>query len=70
MGRINASVRVTEIGAVLLGTVVAGYIGETIGLRATLWAGVGLSLLAAVALVLSAVRAVRHIPETAVEILA
>ena len=70
LGRINASVRVTEIGAVLLGTVVAGYIGETVGLRETLWAGVGLSLLAAVALALSPVRAVRRIPNTTVEVLA
>src|SRR5215208_3657021 len=69
LGRINASVRVTEIGAVLLGTVIAGYIGETVGLRETLWAGVGLSLLAALALALSPVRAVRRIPETAVEVL-
>src|SRR5215216_3301156 len=68
LGRINASVRVTEIGAVLLGTIVAGYIGETVGLRETLWAGVGLSLLAAVALALSPVRVVRRIPETAVQV--
>jgi MFS family permease len=68
LGRINASVHVTEIGAVLLGTVVAGYMGETVGLRETLWAGVGLSLLAAVALALSPVRAVRSIPETVVEV--
>ena len=68
LGRINASVRVTEIGAVLLGTVVAGYIGETVGLRETLWVGVGLSLLAAVALALSPVRAVRRIPEMPVEV--
>src|SRR5688572_10491720 len=64
LGRINASVHVTEIGAVLLGTVVAGYIGETVGLRETLWLGVALSVLAAVALALSPVRAVRRIPET------
>jgi MFS family permease len=68
LGRINASVRVTEIGAILLGTVIAGYIGETVGLQETLWAGVGLSLLAALALALSPVRAVRRIPETAVEV--
>jgi MFS family permease len=68
LGRINASVRVTEIGAVLLGTVIAGYIGETVGLRETLWVGVGLSLLAAVALALSPVRAVQRIPETMVEV--
>jgi MFS family permease len=69
LGRINASVRVTEFGAVLLGTVIAGYIGETVGLRETLWLGVALSLLAAVALALSPVRAVRRIPETVVEVL-
>jgi MFS family permease len=68
LGRINASVRVTEIGAVLLGTVVAGYMGETVGLRETLWVGVALSLLAAVALALSPVRAERRIPEMAVEV--
>ena len=57
LGRVNASVRVTEFGAVLLGTIIAGYIGETVGLRETLWLGVGLSLLAAVALALSPVPA-------------
>src|SRR5919112_189884 len=62
LGRVNASVRVTEFGAVLLGTVIAGYIGETVGLRETLWLGVALSLLAAVVLALSPVRAVRRIP--------
>ncbi len=70
LGRVNASVRVTEFGAVLLGTVIAGYIGETVGLRETLWLGVALSLLAAAALALSPVRAVRRIPESAVEVLA
>jgi hypothetical protein len=68
LGRVNASVRVTEFGAVLLGTVIAGYIGETVGLRETLWLGVALSFLAAVALALSPVRAVRCIPESAVEV--
>ena len=68
LGRVNASVRVIEFGAVLLGTVVAGYIGETVGLRETLWLGVALSVLAAVALALSPVRAVRRIPETPIEV--
>jgi predicted MFS family arabinose efflux permease len=68
LGRINACVRVTEIGAVLLGTVVAGYMGETVGLRETLWVGVALSLVATMALALSPVRAVRCIPEMAVEV--
>ena len=69
LGRVNASVRVTEFGAVLLGTIIAGYIGETVGLRKTLWLGVALSLLAAVALALSPVPGVRRIPETTVEVL-
>jgi len=69
LGRVNASVRVTEFGAVLLGTIIAGYIGETVGLRETLWLGVALSLLAAVALALSPVPGVRRIPETTVEVL-
>jgi MFS family permease len=68
LGRVNASVRVTEFGAVLLGTVIAGYLGETVGLRETLWLGVALSLLGAVILALSPVREVRRIPETAVEV--
>ncbi|MBA3450568.1 MAG: MFS transporter [Chloroflexia bacterium] len=69
LGRINASIRVTEFGAVLLGTVAAGYIGETIGLRQTLWLGVALSLIATVALALSPVRRVRRIPEMVTETL-
>jgi predicted MFS family arabinose efflux permease len=68
LGRVNASVHVSEFGAILLGTVAAGYIGETVGLRGTLWLAVALSLLAAVALALSPVLAVRRIPETAVKI--
>jgi predicted MFS family arabinose efflux permease len=68
LGRINASVRVTEFGAVLLGTVAAGYLGETVGLRETLWWGVAFSALAAVALALSPVRTVRRIPETVIEV--
>jgi MFS-type transporter involved in bile tolerance (Atg22 family) len=59
---------VTEFGAVLLGTVIAGYLGETVGLRETLWLGVALALFAAVILALSPVRTVRRIPETAVEV--
>ncbi|MBA2597127.1 MAG: MFS transporter [Chloroflexia bacterium] len=64
LGRVNASVRVTEFGAVLLGTVVAGYIGETFGLRQTLWLGVALSFAGAMILLFSPVRDVQRIPET------
>jgi MFS family permease len=68
LGRVNASVRVTEFGALLAGTVIGGYLGETLGLRATLWLGVAFSLLAALALAASPVRAVMRIPQTPVEI--
>ena len=68
LGRVNASVRVMEFGAILLGTVAAGYLGEVVGLRETLWLGVALSFIAAVALALSPVRAVRRIPEMLVEV--
>jgi hypothetical protein len=67
LGRVNASVRVTEFGAILLGTVTAGFLGEVVGLRETLWLGVALSLVAAVALALSPVREVRRIPEMPAE---
>ena len=70
LGRVNASFRVTEIGALLAGTVAGGYFGETIGLRATLWLAVAVSLLAAAFLALSPVRDVRRIPAMPVEALA
>ncbi len=69
LGRVNASVRVTEFGAILLGTVIAGFLGEVVGLRETLWLGVALSLVAAVALALSPVREVQRIPEIPAEVL-
>jgi MFS family permease len=67
LGRVNASLRVVEVGALLVGTVAAGYLGETIGLRSTLWLGVAASLAAAGLLALSPVRTVRRIPESATE---
>lgn len=69
VGRGKASAHVTEFGSVLLGTVLAGSIGETVGLRATLWVGVAFAMLAALALAVSPVRAVWRIPESAVEVL-
>ena len=67
LGRVNASVRVTEFGGILLGTVAAGYLGEVVGLRETLWLGVALSFVAAIALALSPVREVRRIPDMSSE---
>jgi predicted MFS family arabinose efflux permease len=64
LGRVNASLRVAETGAMLAGTVAAGYLGEVIGLRATLWLAVVTCLLAAVLLFLSPVSKVKQIPES------
>jgi MFS family permease len=66
LGRVNASMRVIAAGAVLLGTITAAYLGETIGLRATFWLAIAIQLLSALALALSAVRDVRRIPEVPV----
>jgi hypothetical protein len=68
LGRVNASARVTEVGAILAGTVASAYLGETIGLRSTLWLAVAVQLLSALTLALSAVRGVQRIPETPIEI--
>jgi predicted MFS family arabinose efflux permease len=70
LGRVNASARVTEVGAILAGTVAAAYLGETIGLRATLWVAVAMQLLAAGVLALSAVRRVDRIPEVETPVVA
>ena len=67
LGRVNASVRVAEFGAVLIGTVLAGYLGVAVGLRETLWIGVMLSFFAAVVIAISPVRGLRHIPATPIE---
>jgi hypothetical protein len=67
LGRVTASLRVIEVGAVLAGTVAAGYLGETIGLRTTLWLGVGAMLLAAVILLASPVRHLQRLPATPLE---
>jgi predicted MFS family arabinose efflux permease len=70
LGRVTASMRVAEFGAVLLGTVAAGYLGETAGLRPTLWLAVGLFFIAALALAMSPVRGVRRLPKEPVEVMA
>jgi MFS family permease len=67
LGRVNASVRVIGVGAVLIGTVAAAYLGETIGLRATFWLAIAIQLFSALTLALSPVRDVRQIPQTPLE---
>lgn len=68
LGRVNACVRVTEFGALLVGTVLAGLIGEAIGPRNTLWLAVGASLAAAVILFFSRIRQVQTIPSVPIEV--
>jgi Na+/melibiose symporter-like transporter len=68
LGRVNAGFRVAETGALLLGTVAAGYLGEAIGLRATLWLASAICLVAAVMLYFSPVSKVNRIPEMAAEV--
>lgn len=63
LGRVNASVRVLEAGAMLVGALLGGWLGERIGLRPTLVVGAGVVMLAAVGLLLSPVRRVRRTPE-------
>ena len=61
-GRVNASMRVLEVGATLAGSLVGGALGETIGIRATFASGIIVLLLGAVVLVLSPVRRLTAIP--------
>jgi len=68
LGRVNACVRVTEFGALLVGTVLAGVIGEAIGPRNTLWLGVAASLAAGVILFFSRIRHVQSIPTMQIEV--
>lgn len=67
IGRVNASVRVGEFGALLAGTIAGGVLGEVIGLRGTLWFGVAATVLAALALALSPVRDVKRLPALPLE---
>lgn len=68
LGRVNASMRVAEVGALLLGTMLAGYLGEAVGLRPTLWLGVVCSVVSAGALAFSPVRDVRRMPASSHEV--
>ena len=62
LGRVNGSIRFLGFGAMLVGTLLGGVLGETVGLRPTL-ALAGLCLgLAALILYRSPVRAVRDAP--------
>ena len=62
LGRVNASIRLTALAAMLIGSLTGGLLGETIGLRATLVVGAGFTFAAAAWLILSPARALRGPP--------
>jgi hypothetical protein len=70
LGRVNASVRVMELGVMLVATVAAGLVGEIVGLRFLLVVQVFIMLLAALWLYLSPVRRLRTTPPAPDESLA
>ena len=64
-GRMFASCRFIEFGAMLMGTAVGGVLGELIGLRETLFAATALMGVSAVWLAFSPVARLRGMPEAA-----
>ena len=64
LGRVGATLHFTGLAAMLLGTALAGVLGELIGSRATLVCGGLVTMLAALWLALSPIRALRVVPAT------
>jgi len=60
LGRVSASFRFIEWGAMLGGLLLGGLLGQVIGLRATLFVSVGGQLLAPLLLARSPVRGLRE----------
>ena len=65
LGRVGATLHFTRLGAALLGAVIAGLLGELIGVRATLTIGGVGTMLSALWLALSPIRAVHAAPAVA-----
>ena len=62
LGRVNAGMRVTGVGAQLAGTIVGALIAEAVGLRAALYLGAALGAIGALVLAASRVRGLRALP--------
>lgn len=62
LGRVNASIWTATSGAFVVGSLLGGVLGETIGLRLTLLAGACTILLGGLWLALSPVRKLREVP--------
>ena len=63
LGRMNASMRCLDLGAMLAGSFAAGILGESIGFRETLFAAVGVRLISVLWLALSPIARLRVMPE-------
>ncbi|MBV9823463.1 MAG: MFS transporter [Actinobacteria bacterium] len=62
LGRMNATVRFMNWGPIPLGAFLGGVLGETIGLRPTLWVAAAGSLLPSIPLLMSQIRGLRRLP--------
>lgn len=62
LGRMNATVRFVNWGPIPIGAFLGGILGETLGLRTTLWIAAAGSLLPALPLLLSRVRTLHRLP--------
>jgi predicted MFS family arabinose efflux permease len=67
LGRVNATIRVTDVGAQMIGAVAGGIIGDLLGARVALWAGIVPLGIAGLWLLLSPIRTMRRLPTTIVE---
>ncbi len=62
LGRVGGTFEFAALGAMLLGTAVGGFLGETLGLRATLGVGAGGMALAALVIAATPVGRLRALP--------
>ncbi len=62
LGRVNASRRVLVFGVIPFGALLAGAIGEALGLRAALYVGAGIQVISFVYALCSPLRSVRTLP--------
>lgn len=67
LGRVNAAIRLTSLGAMLVGSLIGGVMGETVGLRPTLIVGAGAVFAAALWIIASPARGLRNVPVVEVE---
>jgi MFS family permease len=68
LGRVNAAIRLTSLAAMLVGSLIGGVMGETVGLRPTLIAGSAATFAAALWIIASPARGMRDVPVAEVEV--